>query len=129
MKKIALTVFIFAAMSGAFCFAADAPETPDALKAKIAKLESQIREDVEIIRALRAENRALKRQLRGIKRTSERPKKAESSAKPEAARPDAAKAAQERREAVRERAKSAEDAAETRPESPSSSVWDHMFPF
>jgi len=131
MKKIALTVFVCAAMSGAFCFAANAPETTEALKAKIAKLEAQVREDVEIIRALRAENRALKRQLRGIKKASEQPKKVaqENPAKPDAARSAAAQAAQERREAIRRRAERAEEDADLPPESPKSSVWDHMFPF
>lgn len=135
MKKIASIICLFALalpFQGAY---ADGESAADS-KAKIAKLESQMKVDAEVISALRAENRALKKQIRRLKRQQIASSVA-ADPKPVAEKTEARK--------TQKRATSAEsygnvvnassrskvekiDAAEAeRPAS--SSVWDHMFPF
>ncbi len=135
MKKIASIICLLALalpFQGAY---ADGESAADS-KAKIAKLESQLKVDAEVISALRAENRALKKQIRRLKRQQIASSVAADS-KPVSEKTEARK--------TQKRATSAEsygnavnassrskvekiDAAEAeRPAS--SSVWDHMFPF
>ncbi len=135
MKKIASIICLLAfalPFQGAY---ADGESAADS-KAKIAKLESQLKVDAEVISALRAENRALKKQIRRLKR--------QQIASSVAADPKPVTEKTEARK-TQKRATSAEsygnavnassrskvekiDAAEAeRPAS--SSVWDHMFPF
>lgn len=135
MKKIASIICLLALalpFQGAY---ADGESAADS-KAKIAKLESQLKVDAEVISALRAENRALKKQIRRLKRQQIASSVAADS-KPISEKTEARK--------TQKRATSAEsygnavnassrskvekiDAAEAeRPAS--SSVWDHMFPF
>lgn len=129
MKKIVSIICFFVVAFGAFAQSStNEQETVSALKARIVKLEAQIKDDVEIIRAIRAENRALKREIRKMRKASivkqdeptkevvrnrqslsERYKKTiEESSRPKV-------------EAIEEK--------EPLRDAKDSSIWDHMFPF
>ncbi len=99
-------------MSGVFGQTEKSPETVEALRAKIAKLEAQIKSDIEIIRIYRTENRELKRKIR----------KLTSGVKPEAKRDV------EKKESVKEKESTKTEIQNDSP-SKNSSVWDNMFPF
>lgn len=135
MKKIASIICLLALalpFQGAY---ADGESAADS-KAKIAKLESQLKVDAEVISALRAENRALKKQIRQLKRQQIASSVAVDS-KPVSEKTEARKTQKRAASAESyERAVNASsrskvekiDAAEAeRPAS--SSVWDNMFPF
>lgn len=135
MKKIASIICLLALalpFQGAY---ADGESAADS-KAKIAKLESQLKVDAEVISALRAENRALKKQIRRLKRQQIASSVAADS-KPVSEKTEARKtqkratSAESYGNAVnassRSKVEKIDAAAAERPAS--SSVWDHMFPF
>ena len=71
MKKIASVICLFVFALGVHAQASsNVPESVSELKAKIVKLEAQVEDAVKVIRAVRAENRALKREIRKLKKTA-----------------------------------------------------------
>lgn len=135
MKKIASIICLLALalpFQGAY---ADGESAAD-LKAKVAKLESQLKVDAEAISALRAENRALKKQVRKLKR-QQIASSVSADAKQVSEKPEARKA--QKRATSAESYESAVNASsrskvekidQSEAERPaSSSVWDNMFPF
>ncbi len=123
MKKIVSIICVFIAFECSFAQSSVSVESPEAMKAKIAKLEAQIKTDMEILRSLRDENRALKREIRKLKR-------AELSNKISVENKDTAVVSRPKVEKIQpkvESSVSARDYEETQRKE--SSVWDNMFPF
>ena len=148
MKKIAsiicVSLLVFAA---ADAFSAETETIPQ-LKAKIAKLESQIKDDAIIIGAIRTENRELKKQIRKMKRAAAAASLTSAdTAKMKVEMPSANAESAEKKTSPRraERKSPAESYRSTvdasvapkvvepqeteTPKPANSSIWDNMFPF
>lgn len=130
MKKIALVICLFVFTFGVFAqTSSNTPESITALKAKIAKLEAQINEDVKVIRTIRAENRALKRELRKLRRAAvginASQKNVETKVESKAVTTQPKKAIE--RPVANPEVEEIESESSQGPKK--SSVWDHMFPF
>ncbi len=128
MKKIILIICVFVAFESTFAQASNSSESFEVLKAKIVKLESQIKDDVEIIRALRTENRALKRELRQLKGGKVRTSSSESQKVAKTRTQTTSDVKQVKAVKTQPRVESA-DSDYDRPRRKDSSVWDNMFPF
>ena len=119
MKKIALVISLFIFAIGSFAqTSTNAPESVSALKEKVAKLEAQIREDAQIIRVIRSENRALKKELRKLRKAGAVNKVSTTKAEQKA---PSVETPQPKVEKI-ETEEKVSDPKE-------SSVWDNIFPF
>ncbi len=122
MKKIASIICVFIAFECAYAQSSTPVESPEAMKAKIAKLEAQVKTDMEILRSLRKENRALKREIRKMKRAELSNKISAENKDSNVSRPKVEKV-----QPKVESNTSARDYEEIQRKE--SSVWDNMFPF